>query len=222
MSGDISRAKQRKAVKKASPDGASNGSGGGGGRKGVKVVESGSAGGTSIVTKLVFWSLLTSLGVALTLVYVDYQPGQLKAAYQKYIPPEVRGPLDNGAQFAKQQLSEYYEIYQNTQKEGVKVARQWVKGIKIGDNDLEEILFADEVHEEKIEKAKEAAEKIKEAVEKINQKISEEGLKPESDKKKTVDPEEVAKKIKADIDAKRAEEEKKEKARLKAEAKKES
>merc|ERR1712108_31870 len=132
----------------------------------------------------------------------------------------VRGPLDNGAQFAKQQLSEYYEIYQNTQKEGVKVARQWVKGIKIGDNDLEEILFADEVHEEKIEKAKEAAEKIKEAVEKINQKISEEGLKPESDKKKTVDPEEVAKKIKADIDAKRAEEEKKEKARLKAEKKK--
>ena len=91
------RAVKRKAVKSAkaggggsaSPD-ATNGGSGGGGRK-MKVVDSGAAagGGASIVTKLVFWSLFTSLGVALTLVYVDYQPGQLKAAYQKYIPPEV-------------------------------------------------------------------------------------------------------------------------------------
>ena len=51
-------------------------------------MESGS-GGASIVTKLIFWSLLTALGVALTVVYVDYHPGQLNAAYTNYIPPEV-------------------------------------------------------------------------------------------------------------------------------------
>ena len=58
------------------------------GAKKIKVVESGS-GGASILTKLLFWSLLTALGVALTVVYVDYHPGQLNAAYTKYIPAEV-------------------------------------------------------------------------------------------------------------------------------------
>ena len=83
MSGDVSRVKQRKAVKGKSAAVDTNGT------KKMRVVESGSSGGASILTKLVFWSLLASLGVTLTVVYVDYQPGQLKAAYTKYIPPEV-------------------------------------------------------------------------------------------------------------------------------------
>ena len=87
MSGDVSRVKQRKAVK-----GKPSAVGGGdtNGTKKMRVVESGASGaGASILTKLVFWSLLTTLGVTLTVVYVDYQPGQLKTAYTKYIPPEV-------------------------------------------------------------------------------------------------------------------------------------
>ena len=92
MSGDISRAKQRKA-----------GAGGRGASKAkLKADENGSKsrlrkemngssapGGASLITKLVFYLLLAALGVSLTVVYVDYQPGQLKGAYEKYIPPEV-------------------------------------------------------------------------------------------------------------------------------------
>ena len=44
--------------------------------------------GASILNKLVFWSLLASLGVALNIVYVNYQARQLKTAYYtKYVPP---------------------------------------------------------------------------------------------------------------------------------------
>ena len=80
------------------------------GAKKIKVVESGS-GGASIVTKLIFWSLLTALGVALTVVYVDYHPGQLNAAYTKYIPPEV-SKLFRGEK-SRHVISTYYSFVHN-------------------------------------------------------------------------------------------------------------
>ena len=91
MSGDISRAKQRKAAAK-------------GGAKGAKVrMDAGDvanrdkkamtagpeATSASFVTKLAFFLLLVVFGVAVSVVVVDYKPGQLREAYIKHLPVEV-------------------------------------------------------------------------------------------------------------------------------------
>ena len=153
------------------------------------------------------------------MVYIDYQPGQLRSSYEKYIPSEVRSHLDKTAVIVKKKLVDFYEIYQEQRKEGVKIARQWIKGIKIGDNDLEELLFHEEIHEEKLDTARKAAEKIKEAVEKMNKMASEKQGKEEDDLRQA---EAVAQKLKAERDArlaKEAEVKAKEELRIKAEKK---
>ena len=45
--------------------------------------------GAGICTKLVFFLLLTTFSVLVTINLVDYKQGQLKEAYLKHIPGEV-------------------------------------------------------------------------------------------------------------------------------------
>ena len=117
-------------------------------------------------------------------------------------------------------LNNYYMIYKEQQKQGTRMAREWVKGVKVGDQDLEELLFPDEVEMERVAKAKEAAEKIKAAVAQMNKMMAEEGFpkndKPSQDSDELNQAEEVAKLFKAEIDAKAAEAEAKQKAEAEA------
>ena len=60
-----------------------------------------------------------------------------------------------------------YTFYKSQIKEGTTLARGWVRGVDFGGVDLEQLLFADEIQEEKIEIAQKAAEKIKLAVDAV-------------------------------------------------------
>ena len=46
--------------------------------------------GAGICTKLVFFLLLTTFSVLVTINLTDYKQGQLKEAYLKHVPEEVR------------------------------------------------------------------------------------------------------------------------------------
>ena len=58
-------------------------------------------------------------------------------------------------------------------KEGKVLARSWVKGVDVGGIDLEQLLFSEEIEEERIEITRKAAEKIKLAVDAVNKKMAE-------------------------------------------------
>ena len=99
MSGDVAKSKQRNAASRAGKGSktrakaatANDENGKTKLKKEMTVTGSGCDNGRAgLCTKLVFYLLLASLGVTLTVVYVDYQHGQLKAAYEKFVPPEVR------------------------------------------------------------------------------------------------------------------------------------
>ena len=92
MSGEVSRAKQRKAVAKAS-NSAVNGNTKSGSSK--KVVQNGTDSSikpskASFCVRFVFYTLLSTFVVVATLISIDYRAGHLKEAYQTNIPKEVR------------------------------------------------------------------------------------------------------------------------------------
>ena len=92
MSGEVSRAKQRKAAAKtqtsSSKDNNKNGSSKqiilNGKERSVKPSK------TSFCVKLIFYTLLSIFVVVATLISIDYRAGHLKEAYQTNIPVEVR------------------------------------------------------------------------------------------------------------------------------------
>ena len=43
-----------------------------------------------LCAKAIFFILLSTFSLTATVIFVDYHPGQLKEAYEKNIPPEVR------------------------------------------------------------------------------------------------------------------------------------
>jgi hypothetical protein len=49
----------------------------------------GSSSSSGLCVKTVFFMLLSTFTLVATLVYLDYQPGQLKEAYDSQVPPEV-------------------------------------------------------------------------------------------------------------------------------------
>ncbi len=54
-----------------------------------------SSGGAGCCTKLVFFFLLSTFALLVTIQYVDYQEGQLGEAYRGQVPKEVRSKLSS-------------------------------------------------------------------------------------------------------------------------------
>merc|ERR1712203_1144917 len=124
---------------------------------------------------LVFYSLLSISVVVATLVSIDYKTGLIKETYNTHaplvkdtydthVPPEIRQRLDEGMLVAGEAFDSAYAYYDTQMKEGKILARQWVKGVEVGGVNLEQVLFEEEMEEEKLEIVKKAAEKIKLAV----------------------------------------------------------
>ena len=89
MSGEVSRAKQRKAAAKTQNGSNKNGSSTSKANipngKGETIKSSNS----SFCVRLIFYSLLSIFVVVATLISIDYRAGHLKEAYQTNIPEEV-------------------------------------------------------------------------------------------------------------------------------------
>ena len=90
MSGEVSRAKQRKAATKTQNNSNKNGSSASksnlvnGKQNSIKPSTS------SLCVRLIFYTLLSIFVVVATLISMDYRAGHLKEAYQTNIPKEVR------------------------------------------------------------------------------------------------------------------------------------
>ena len=90
MSGEVSRAKQRKAANKTQNNSNKNGSSASksnlvnGKQHPIKPSTS------SLCVRLIFYTLLSIFVVVATLISMDYRAGHLKEAYQTNIPKEVR------------------------------------------------------------------------------------------------------------------------------------
>jgi hypothetical protein len=91
MTGEISRAKQRKTVTKAKS--AKSSENGVNGINGSNVSQnnkpSTGSSKTSLFIRLIFYTLLSVFVVVATLVSLDYRAGHLKEAYETNIPPAV-------------------------------------------------------------------------------------------------------------------------------------
>merc|ERR1712039_1012466 len=178
--------------------------------------------GAGICTKLVFFLLLTTFSVLVTINLVDYKQGQLKEAYLKHIPEEVRVHLDEAGEQAAALSLQAYDHMLLGYDMGMKYAREYTKGVKIGDFDIGELLFpeARENEEEALKKAKENMKKINDAVKKKEREEAERKKTAEEEAKRKAEAE--AQKKKAAEAKKKAEEEAKKKAAEEAERKKEA
>merc|ERR1712183_102136 len=104
----------------------------------------------------------------------------IKDTYDTHVPPEIRQRLDEGMLVAGEAFDSAYAYYDTQMKEGKILARSWVKGVELGGVNLEQVLFEEEIEEEKLEVVKKAAEKIKLAVDAAEKlKIEEEKRKQE-------------------------------------------
>ena len=94
MSGEVSRARQRKAVSKAKSEKSNaNGENKVNGsdifKNGKTSKELKGSSKTSLLIRLIFYTLLSTFVVVATLVSIDYRSGFLKEAYENNIPQEV-------------------------------------------------------------------------------------------------------------------------------------
>ena len=94
MTGEVSRAKQRKTVTKAknakSTENGVNGTNGTNVSQNNKTSQASTGSSkTSLFIRLIFYTLLSVFVVVATLVSIDYRAGHLKEAYETNIPPEV-------------------------------------------------------------------------------------------------------------------------------------
>merc|ERR1712029_43550 len=123
-------------------------------------------------------------------------------------------------------IGPYWDMFYNQTveqyRESTKLARSWVRQINFGEANLEQVLFADEIEKENLEKAKLAAENIKAAVEAMNKKMEEDKKAKEAEEAEQLKAEAEAAK-KAELEAKlKAEAEAKKKAELEAKLKAEA
>ena len=105
--------------------------------------------------------------------YVKQGTDKTKEVLGPYVGPYI-GPYWD--MFYNQTVEQY--------RESTKLARSWVRQINFGEVNLEQLLFADEIEKENLEKAKLAAEKIKAAVEAMNKKMEEDKKAKEAEEKR--------------------------------------
>lgn len=193
MSGEVSRAKQRKTrtSAKAAKENGENGVNASDVFENGKTSKSTSTGAsiTGYAVRLVFYSLLSIFVVVATLVSIDYKTGLIKETYNTHsplikdtynthVPPEIRQRLDEGMLVAGEAFDSAYAYYDTQMKEGKILARRWVKGVEVGGINLEQVLFEEEIEKEKLDVVRQAAEKIKLAVDAAEKlKIQEEAEK---------------------------------------------
>merc|ERR1712142_399674 len=95
-----------------------------------------------------------------------------------YIQKAVDGTKDTLGPYIGPYVGPYWDAFYNqvaaSYKESQALAREWSRQINIGEINLEQFLFREEIEREKMEQAKLAAEKIRIAVEEMNRKAEEE------------------------------------------------
>merc|ERR1719462_504099 len=95
-----------------------------------------------------------------------------------YIQKAVDGTKDTLGPYIGPYVGPYWDAFYNqvaaSYKESQALAREWSRQINIGEINLEQWLFKEEIEKERLEQAKLAAEKIRIAVEEMNRKAEEE------------------------------------------------
>merc|ERR1739838_1004310 len=139
---------------------------------------------------------------------------------QPYIQKAVDGTKDTLGPYIGPYIGPYWDAFYNhvaeSYKESQALAREWTRELNIGDVNLEQFLFREEIEREKMEQAKKAAEKIRAAVEEMNKKAAEEKAQKEAEEKARIEAELKAKKEAEEMAKKEAEEKAKKEAGEKA------
>ncbi|TRY75612.1 hypothetical protein TCAL_07506 [Tigriopus californicus] len=146
MSGELA-ARKRKGKKNPVSSQSLNGhdnagnevSKGGSSRRYVDKSDSGSRGAGCCV-KTLFYMLLSTVIVIGFVIYVEYKPGQLNDAYVLNVPLEYRLKIRDASTIVGQQVQAQWNIFKEGYDQGNRVLREQVKGLIIGNVDVEYLL----------------------------------------------------------------------------------
>jgi len=156
----------------------------------------------SMCSRLVFFVLLASLALTISLFRLDYKKGQLQEL-KAQLPPEIHDVLEKAENVSRDLIAKVTELYIQV----LVTVEELSSHVPVGDNTLADILFSKKKPKMATAEQK-AEEKAKKDVELALKKLKEEELeeKKKIDKeKKRLAAEEESKKLFADAEQKRQE-----------------